>query len=163
MKCKNCRFPEGSHPIRYNDSKECKQFIPSEDSTNYIGSNLGGKMAFCYNCNKFVSCPSCSALKQGAEVIKKAAEKHSKDVDEEVYNILTDSGSDIPLSKKIMIPRYKGWVPVISVKDVAEAVRKLKEAKQIGNNYYECGGSIWLKDSVIDKIFYPKGHEGEFK
>ena len=29
--CENCGFPEGSHPIRYSDSRECKKFKKKED------------------------------------------------------------------------------------------------------------------------------------
>ena len=125
MKCKNCGQEKDTHNDR-NPWNDCKQFIPSEDVSvpQKVVQNKGcgkpyKKGILTFECGIDKLCPSCSALKQGAEVIKKAAEKHSKDVDDDIYNTLTEtdkdpegkddrchlqehsSGSDIPLSDKI--------------------------------------------------------------
>ncbi len=99
--------------------------------------------------------------------------------------------SDIPLFEKVLkqhwVRDYDGKKQdVVMIKDVAEAVRKLKEGidkkieyikSTINSKSFEfnleqkraiTGGMITMLEDFkeeIDKIFYPKkkGHEGEFK
>ncbi len=131
--CVKCGRVELDHPhFKSAKGPNCKQFIPNHSPSSHV----------------------------------------TEDKDPDSGNDLrhNDSGSDIPLSDKIMKNIIYNastsemhsamWLDRLKTKesiekDVAEFIRLLKEAKQIGNNYYECGGSIWLKDSVIDKLAYP--------
>ncbi len=131
MKCKNCGYSKVACM--------CKQFIPSSNNSSQkkeIGS-----------------------MTHSTEVV-------DKDPDKLQVAEINDSasGSDIPLFEKVLkqhwVRDYDGKKQdVVMIKDVAEAVRKLKE--QLTNFYGENNG--WCEN--IDKIFYPKkkGHEGEFK
>ncbi len=135
LKCKNCRFPEGSHPIRYNDSKECKQFIPSNHSPQ-VSSTLEkdkdpeGKDDRCH----------LQEHSSGSDIPLKS-KVNPKAFDPIKY--------DIPLSDKIKgfgICRNKVNKGYYDEEDVAEAVRKLKEEfKDIPLNFYF--------NKRIDKIF----------
>ncbi len=136
MKCKNC----GQEKDTYNDRNpwnDCKQFISQENKSCE-------KMAFCYKCNKFVSCPSCLSLSftaflRGTDEIRDS-QNHSK-------GIITLGDGVIP-----SLPNHSPQVSSTLEKDKDPHSLQVKDVGSLGSDI-----------KLSDKIFYPNGHKGEFK
>ncbi len=158
-KCKNCGQEKDTHNDR-NPWNDCKQFISSKEEKAIVNDRKlllkenkgcgktikrickgGENVPYCCGGDKL--CPSCSSNSSRTTL-------KDKDPDVSVdLNTSNSSGSDFVLSDKIVLGG-------ILVKDIAEAVRKLKEELQ-PLRYGIRVEQLNRIHQMIDKIF------GEFK